>query len=129
MNKVIAASAAAAALVLGGCIKISNTLPTNLPPYVTIMPGAHQMMTMDMGPMKAEVYQTSASIPDVVAYYRARAQSDGLGPQPSQTHANAKTGEQQVAFAAGPRLLIVNAKPQNGATLVTLAYRSQAKRS
>lgn len=130
MSRIIAVVAAAASVILCGCIKVSSSPPKDLPPYVRIMPGGQQMMTMNMGAMKAEVYQTSTAIPDVIAYYRTNAQVDGLAPQPTQTHANATTGEQQAAFAdGGGRLLVVDAKPQDGKTLVTLAYRPVAKPS
>jgi hypothetical protein len=124
MRKIIAAIAVTAAVALGGCIKVSTTPPTDLPPYVRIMPGGQQVMTMDMGALKAEVFQTSSSIPDVISYYTTNAQSDGIPLQPSQSHTNSD-GSQQAEFMdnATGRILVVNAKPQGSATLVTLGYR------
>jgi hypothetical protein len=114
----------AAVLALGGCIKMSTTPPTDLPAYVKIMPGGQQMMTMDMGAMKAEVFQTTTSSDDVLTFYRTQAQSDGLTETATQPQANATPDQKQATFAdtATGRMLVVVAKPQSGETMVTLMY-------
>jgi hypothetical protein len=131
VNKFIAALAITAAVALGGCIKMSTTPPTDLPDYVKIMPGAQQKATMDMGLMKAELYETTSSAADVIAFYRAQAQTDGLTEQPTTASSNAAPGEQQATFAdaSATRLIAVSVKPEGTLQLVTLAYRPAPKAS
>jgi hypothetical protein len=129
MKKLIVALAVG--LMLGACVKVSTTPPTDLPPYVTIMPGGQQVMTMDLGALKAEVYQTPTSGDDVLTYYRTQAQANGLAETATTPPANATPDQKQATFAdtATGRMLVVIAKPQSGATLVTLTYRPVAKTS
>jgi hypothetical protein len=129
VKKLVVALAVTAAVALGGCVKLSSTPPTDLPPYVKLMPGAQQMGTMDMGVMKGELFQTTSSLDDVVAFYRAQAQADGLPEQPNQ--ATSAADKRQVMFAdpTATRMLTVVAQTQNGATMVTLAYRPVVKPS
>jgi hypothetical protein len=126
MKKLIVALAVAT-VALAGCIKVSTTPPTDLPAYVKIMPGGQQVMTMDVGPLKAEVYQTPSSSDDVFAFYRAQAQTDGLAETPSQQQPTS-SDQKQVTFAdnAAGRMLVVVTQPQSGQTLVTLTYRPVA---
>jgi hypothetical protein len=127
MRKLIVALAVAT-LALAGCIKVSTTPPTDLPAYVRIMPGGQQFMTMDMGPLKAEVFLTTTSSDDVMTYYRTQAQGDGLAESAAPAQANATADQKQVSFAdaASGRTLIVVTKPQNGQTMVELIYKPVA---
>jgi hypothetical protein len=122
----LAVVALALAGALGGCVKVSTAPPADLPAYVRIMPGGQQKMVMDMGLMKAEIFATSSSVDDVVAFYRAQAQSDGLAEQAAQPAA-AGSDNKQVRFAdaSNGRLVIVDAMPsvqEPGMTTVTLTY-------
>ena len=130
MKKLFAAFAVAA-VALGACVQVSSTPPTDLPAYVKIMPGGQQVMTMDMGALKAEVYQTTTSGDDVLTFYRTQAQTDGLAETATAPQQNATPDQKQATFAdaAGGRMLVVIAKPQSGETLVTLTYRPVAKPS
>jgi hypothetical protein len=125
MKKIVTALAVTAAIAMAGCIKVSTTPPTDLPQYVKIMPGGQQVMTMDMGALKAEVFQVTGTTDDVLAFYRAQAQADGLPEQPNQSTSNSDPTQKQVTFADAnaARMLVVVTKPQSGETLVTLTYR------
>ena len=128
MRKLIIALAAVA---LAGCIKVSTTPPTDLPTYVQIMPGSQQVMTMDLGALKAEVFQTTSSGDDVLTFYRTQAQTDGLTETAAQPQANTTPDQKQATFSdtATGRMLVVVTKPQSGATLVTLTYRPTAPKA
>ncbi|HEX3916848.1 MAG TPA: hypothetical protein VHW60_05880 [Caulobacteraceae bacterium] len=127
MKKLFAALAVV--IVLGGCVKISKTIPTDLPSYVKIYPGGAQVMTMDLGALKAEVFETPAAQADVATFYRTQATSDGLTETAAPASAaNSSGGQQEVTFAdnATGRMLAVVTKPQDGKTLVTLTYKPAA---
>jgi hypothetical protein len=123
MQKIIAALAIAATLSVGACVKLSNAPPTDLPAYVKIMPGAQQLGTMDMGVMKGEMFQTTSSLDDVVAFYRTQAQADGLPEQPTQGATDPSKRQATFSDGGATRMLTVVAQTQNGGTMVTLAYR------
>jgi hypothetical protein len=127
MKKIIAVIAVTAAIALGGCIKVSTTPPTDLPAYVKIMPGSHEFVTMDMGALKAQAFQVTNSTDDVLAFYRAQAQSDGLVEQPNAQQSASDPTQKQVTFGdPSGKMLIVVTKPQSGETLVTLMYKPSA---
>jgi len=121
----------AAVLALGACVKVSTTPPTDLPPYVKIMPGSQQVMTMDLGALKAEVFQTTSSADDVLSFYRTEAQTDGLAETVAQAPANATPDQKQATFSdtATGRMLVVVTKPQSGETMVSLTYRPVAAKA
>jgi hypothetical protein len=128
VKNIIVALAITAAIALGGCVKVSSTPPTDLPDYVKIMPGSQQQfVAMDMGVMKGVVFQNASSPDDVLTFYRNQAQADGLPEAPTQS-SNTDPAQKQETFAdaTAARMLVVSAKPQSGATQVTLVYRPVA---
>jgi hypothetical protein len=129
VKKLFTALTVAVAVAMGGCVKLSSAPPTDLPNYVKIMPGAQQLGTMDMGLMKGEMFQTTSSPDDVIAFYRAQAQAAGLPEQPGQAGTDPTKKQATFADANAARMLTVVAQTQNGATMVTLAYRPAPKSS
>ncbi len=127
MKKLIVALAAVA--VLGGCMKVSKDPPKDLPDYVTVMPGGQQMMTMNMGALSSEVFTTTSTPDDVLAYYRSQAQSNGLTENTTAAPANANAAQKQATFgdAASGKFLVVVAQPQQSMTMVSLTYKPAPK--
>jgi hypothetical protein len=119
----------AAAVLLGGCLKMDKTPPKDLPSYVKLYPGAEPTARMSLGPMSSELETTTDSPATVIAYYRTQAAADGLTEKQVQAPASAAQGQMQTTFndATGDKMLIVLAKPQSGnnGTLVSLTYRPQ----
>jgi hypothetical protein len=117
--------ALAAVALVGGCIKMDKNPPKDLPDYVQLYPGAQPMATMTMGPMTSEMETTTDSPETVIAYYRTQAAANGLTEKQVSAPANASAGQMQTTFsdATGEKTLIVLAKPQDKATIVSLTYR------
>jgi hypothetical protein len=121
--------ALAATIAVAGCMKIDKAPPKDLPAFVKIYPGASQVMSMNLGPMSSIIFQTTSSPDDVVGYYRVQASADGLSEQSEQPQASAPAEQRQAAFhdAAGGEILVVVARPQQNATMVSLTYRYAPK--
>jgi hypothetical protein len=122
MRKWIAA--AAAALALAGCMKMTKEQPKDLPAYVAVYPGATPMMTMNLGSLDAYVVQAPASPDDVIAYYRNSAPTQGLSENTPSTTTNS-ADQKQASFVGegGAELLVVVAKPQGSGSIVSLTYK------
>ena len=118
-----------AALAIGGCMKIEKAPPKDLPTFVSIYPGASNVVSVAMGPMQSIVFQTTSSPDDVVSYYRTQAAANGLTEQQTNPQAGSPPEQRQAAFhdATGGDILVVIARPQQNATMVDLTYRSQPK--
>ena len=132
MKNIIVALAFTADIAVGGCVKVSTTAPTDLPAYVRVMPGSEQKMVSNMGVTKTEMFTTSSSVDEVVAFYRAQAQADGLTEGAAQPSADPIAKQVRFADTASGRLLIVDAQPsvqEPGKTLVSLTYMPPAKAS
>jgi hypothetical protein len=128
MKRVILALVAATALA--GCIKMDKTPPKDMPSYVRLYPGSTQVMSMNLGGMEADAFQTTASADDILAFYRTNAATDGLAETAAPAQAGAAAGDKQLALtdAATGRMLIVVIKPQaSGASMVSLTWKTQAK--
>src|SRR5579863_7618106 len=125
--------ALAAVIAIGGCMKIDKSPPKDLPAYVTVYPGASNLMSMSMGPMSSIIFQTTSGPDDVVTFYRGQATTNGLAEQAMQPPAGSPAEQRQATFrdTTGRELLVVIARPapQQGATLVTLTYTSPPKTS
>ena len=128
MKRLLLALAAAAAL--GGCIKMDKTPPKDMPAYVRLYPGSTQVMSMNLGGMEADAFQTTASADDILAFYRTNAATDGLSETNAPAQAGAGAGDKQLALtdAATGRMLIVVIKPQaSGVSMVSLTWKTPAK--
>ncbi len=128
MKRLILALATAAALA--GCIKMDKTPPKDMPAYVRLYPGSTQVMSMNLGGMEADAFQTTASADDILAFYRTNAATDGLSETSAPAQAGAGPGDKQLALtdAATGRMLIVVIKPQAaGASMVSLTWKTPAK--
>ena len=128
MKKLIVALAAVA--LLGGCVKIDKSPPKDLPAYVTIYPGATSVMSMSVAGMSSIVFQSASKPDDVVTYYRTQASSNGLTEQSTanSSSTNAAAGQRQAIFTdPSGKMLVVVAKPQGEATMVTVMYKPLAK--
>jgi hypothetical protein len=125
MRKWIVAIAAVA--LLGGCVKMDKTPPSDLPGYARLYPGGQPMMKMAMGPLAAEVETTTDKPDAVIAWYRSQAASDGLSEKANA--AQSTTGQQQATFAdaSGSKLLVISAKAQDDGSLISIGYRPAAK--
>ena len=124
MNKQWIVALAAVAL-LGGCIKMDKNPPKDLPSYVKLYPGGQPTATMSMGPLSSEIETTTDSPQAVIDIYRTQAAADGLDEKQVTAPASASPGQLQAQFsdAAGEKMLVVLARPQNPGTLVSLTYR------
>ncbi len=129
MKKLIAALVVLA--LLGGCVKMDKSAPKDLPAYVSVYPGATPMMSMNMGALSSFVFQTTAKPDDVISYYRSQASSDGLPETSAPTPAGAPADQRQATFGdpTGDRLLVVVARPQGDASIVSLTYKPAPKAS
>ena len=118
-----------AVLALGACFKIDKAPPKDLPTWVKVYPGATNVVSVGMGQMTSIVFQTTSSPDDVVTYYRAQAQQDGLTEQAANPPAGATPEQRQASFrdATGGEILVVIARPQQSATMVDLTYNNQPK--
>jgi hypothetical protein len=128
MKRLLLALAAAAAL--GGCIKMDKTPPKDMPAYVRLYPGSTQVMSMNLGGMEADAFQTTASADDILAFYRTNAASDGLTETTAPAAAGSGPSDKQLALtdAATGRMLIVVIKPQaSGVSIVSLTWKTPAK--
>jgi hypothetical protein len=128
MKRLILALVAATALA--GCIKMDKTPPKDMPSYVRLYPGSTQVMSMNLGGMEADAFQTTASADDILAFYRTNATTDGLTETTAPAQAGAAAGDKQLALtdAATGRMLIVVIKPQAaGASMVSLTWKTPAK--
>jgi len=128
MKKLILALVAATALA--GCIKVDKTPPKDMPSYVRLYPGSTQVMSMNLGGMEADAFQTTASADDILAFYRTNAATDGLTETNAPAQAGAAAGDKQLALtdAATGRMLIVVIKPQaSGVSMVSLTWKTPAK--
>jgi hypothetical protein len=127
MNKLIIALAAVA--LLGGCMKVSNAPPKDLPAYVTVYPDAAQVVSMSAGVMSAVAFQASAKPDDVIAFYRRQAQADGLPETQAPPQAGAPADQRQAVFGdpAGDRMLVVVARPRGEGSMVSLTYKPAPK--
>jgi len=123
MKKLIAALAAA--VVLTGCVKMGNSPPPDLPPYVQLYPGATTVMSVKLGELSSVAQQTTAKPADVLTYYRNQASSQGLTEQQVPPQSNSSPGQVQAAFgdAAGDKLLVVVVKPQSDGSMLSLTYK------
>ena len=84
-----------AALALGGCFKIKSGLPADAPAYVKVYPGATQVMSIDVGPMKTVAFQAADTPATVLTYSRAQAVAEQM------PEAQVSTRDRQPAAAAG----------------------------
>jgi hypothetical protein len=127
MKKLIVALAAV--VMLSGCIKIDKSPPKDLPTYVHVYPGSTSVMSMSVAGLESVVFSTADKPDDVVTYYRSEASSDGLPETQATTASGASADQRQVTFndPATGRMLVVVAKPQGAATMVSLTYKPQAK--
>lgn len=116
--------ALAAVALVGGCVKIDKSPPKDLPAYVSVYPGATQVVSMQMGPVSALGFQAAASPEDVIGYYRTQASSNGLQETAAPSSASASPENRQAMFRdpATKRMLAVGARQQGAGTLVTLTY-------
>jgi hypothetical protein len=122
MKKLLIALAAVA--LVGGCVKVEKSLPKDLPPYVSVYPGATQVVSMEMGPASVVAFQAAASPDDVIGYYRSQASSNGLVEAGATPSASASSAYRQSIFRdpATKRMMVVAARPQAAGTMVTLTY-------
>jgi hypothetical protein len=128
MKRLILALIAAAALA--GCVKMDKTPPKDLPAFVKLYPGSTHMMSMNVAGLTVDGSTTADSPDKVLSFYRAQAASDGLTETQAPATGAASAGQSQAAFIdqANGRMLIVLAKPQQGAgTLVELSWKAPAK--
>ena len=127
MLKWLVAFAVVAAL--GGCVKMDKNPPKDMPAYVRLYPGSHQMMSMDLGMLASDVITTTSSPDDVVTWYRTQATSDGLSETAIPPKASDPADQKQAEFIdqASGRMLVVVAKPQNSETVVSLTYKAPTK--
>src|SRR5258707_15665479 len=104
---------AAVALLVGGCMKVGNAPPKDLPAYVQVYPGAAQVVSMNVGPMSALAFQASAKPDEVIAFYRDLAKTNDLPETQAPAQANAPADQRQAVFGepAGGRMLVVVARP------------------
>ena len=119
--------ALAAVTVLGGCIKMDKTPPKNLPDYVKLYPGSTQVMNVSMAGVTADAATTTDTPATVLTFYRTQATSAGLteGAAPATATAGATAGQAQATFTdPSGKMLLVVAKPQGAATLVTLTWKT-----
>jgi len=121
MRKLIVALAAVA--LIGGCMKVGNGPPKDLPEFVKVYPGAQQVVSVNMGPISSLAFQAPAAPADVVAFYRNGASSDGLTETPMQGDAS---GQAKATFrnATGDEFLTVVAQAQGAGSMVSLAYKA-----
>ncbi len=119
MKKLLIALAAVASL--GGCVKVDKSPPKDLPAYVSIYPGATQVMSVEMGPMSALAFQAAASPDDVISYYRSQASSNGL-EETAEPNASPSNGQLMFRDPATQRMLMVGARPRGAGTMVSLTY-------
>jgi len=106
--------------LVGGCVKVSA--PRDLPSYVTVYPGATDVVSMSMGPMSAIAYQVAARPDDVVDYYRGKASSNGLGETTSIAPGPPDQRQTRFQDLATKRILSLVVRPRGAGSMVSLTY-------
>ncbi len=121
--KTMIVALAAVALLVGGCMKVGNAPPKDLPAYVQVYPGAAQVVSMNVGPMSALAFQASAKPDEVIA------KTNDLPETQAPAQANAPADQRQAVFGepAGGRMLVVVARPHAAGSMVSLTYKPAPK--
>ena len=122
-----------AALALGGCFKIKSGLPADAPAYVKVYPGATQVMSIDVGPMKSVVFQAPDTPATVMIYYRSQAVAEQMPEAQAPSQGGTQPGQESAVFGDakdGGAFMVVAARPapqgQVGST-VSIMYKPAAQ--